>query len=135
MSFLHNLNPIGIMHLKSHTSERVNHTCYSKRELMSNIDRLNKEDKNSLLEEKRKLVREKFGDDTADYIRSERLASNLLFIHKYYFENKADDKKDIINLRNNIKDILNDNTNMPEEMYNSLVNILIQNGAIDSNNI
>jgi hypothetical protein len=133
-SFLHNLNPNAIMHVKSYTAEKIKPIYYNKKKLMSTIDRLDKEDKDSLFRREKKLLKEKFGDDIASYVKSESLASNLLFINKYYIENKADDTKDVINLRSNIKDILNENTDMPESLYDILVDILIQNKAIDSDN-
>ena len=93
---------------------------------------LNKKDTESYFEESKILIKEKFGNEVAENIKSKELAEHLLFIHKWYIEYRIDNTniKNLILLRTNIKHIYKTNKDLHDSIHNLLINILKENKAI-----
>jgi len=111
------------------TPININHS-YDRNKMVHILDNLNKKDIESCFEETRILIKEKFGNEIAENITSKEMADDLLFLHRWYIKHHAENTKDLISLRTNIKHIYNTNKDLPDSIHNLLINILKDNKAI-----
>ena len=105
--------------------------CNTATELAQTLDELNKIDEEIIFETKKKVeIRDKFGPEIAENI-TDKLANDLLFIHRFYIQENDSSKEQRISLRKYIKSIYQLHDNIPENIHKLLIDVLIKNNALD----
>lgn len=118
--------------LNTYNYKNIRNNIYHCNKMIPVLEALNKKDIESYFEESKILIKEKFGNEIAENIKSKELAEHLLFLHKWYIEYRVDNTniKNLILLRTNINHIYRTNKDLHDSIHNLLINILKENKAI-----
>lgn len=82
----------------------------------------NKKDTHALFESKKREVGAAFGAEAAEYVTAKpELATELLFIHRFYIQDVVEDVKDLILLRTFVRNIIHANAYLPDSLYETLM--------------
>jgi len=131
MIFLNKLTPVYLRFDKNTPKRLVKLNVYNRQRIVPLLKELNKKDSDEILKRKREDLQSYFDFDVSEI--SEGLIDELSFLYKWYVLQKVTDQRDLISLRRSILNIYDSNGNLPENIHNLLVYILIKNNAINEN--
>lgn len=131
MLFLNKLSSVYLRLNKNTPKRLVKQNVYDRQRIVPILKELNKKDNDEILKRKREDLQSYFDFDVSEI--SEGLIEELSFLYKWYVLQKVTDQRDLISLRRSVLNIYDSNRNLPENIHNLLVYILIKNNAINEN--